>query len=360
MLAGCVLLLFIHALFIGFAISGWKRALTHSIGSAGKSNTIDVLVPFRNEEENLSQLFADLHGQHDLSGVNKIYFIDDHSIDRSATNIHLLESDLRIELLHSIEEGKKAALAQGLALCTEPYVLTLDADVRLTESYFHHLNRLDLGDSSMVILPVLPLVKGGFWERFAALDFLSLIGITFSSAAWKRPVMANGANLLRKREAIFLDDSTASGDDVQNLHALKAQGASITWSLNEAVKVSTSMPESFNALFQQRLRWAAKSSIYKDKDTLVLGWYMLLHQVLFILLFLISIWKGDFVSACVLLLLKSGLDFLFLAIVAGHFKLLQLLWVFPMAILVNVLMYPLIFVVSRWGTYSWKDRTYTR
>ncbi|MDA0972756.1 MAG: glycosyltransferase [Bacteroidetes bacterium] len=324
------------------------------------AHRMDVLIPFRNERQNLGFLLKDFKGQQSLSSVNKFIFIDDHSSDGSGAFVLSDLGELPVELLKTKGEGKKAALKTGLRSSSENYVLTLDADVRLAEFYFDQLGRLPTKETSMVLLPVLPIVKGGLWERYAALDFLSLIGVTFSSAGWKRPVMANGANLLQKREDIEMDDATASGDDVQNLHRLKGKGASIGWSLDEALQVRTPMPSAFKELFHQRLRWAAKSSLYRDGDTLLLGWYVLLHQSSFILLLSIYSYSGQIELLGMLLLVKAILDFLFLGIIAVHFKLSELLWVFPLALLINVLMYPVIFVASRWGSYSWKDRTYTK
>ena len=100
------------------------------------AQTIDVLIPVRNEQENIPELVASLKAQINLHAVRFI-FIDDSSTDNTASLIkERTQNDPRFSLISADPLpagwlGKPWALSQGFSAGTGRIVITLDADVRL-------------------------------------------------------------------------------------------------------------------------------------------------------------------------------------------------------------------------------------
>jgi poly-beta-1,6-N-acetyl-D-glucosamine synthase len=340
------------------SIKGWRKALEHKgvVDKVQNHLSLDVLIPYRNEERHLKRLLHDIQSQSsDLAGVRFI-FIDDHSEDMSFDIIEKAKSEMDLLSLKCVGNGKKAALNEALDHVRTKHVLFWDADISIGAEYFSAMRNTPQGD--LTILPVIPLEQKGIWASYAALDFLSLIGMTFSWAALQRPIMANGANLLVANQAVYLDPKTASGDDVQTLHRIKERGGVVCFDLDERLTVKTHMPEDFKAFFHQRMRWAAKSSRYSDKDTLLMGWFILVFQMFLLTGLSYFIIQGYMKMALALFLLKSSADFLFLHLVTKHFSVQNPMRFFIIASLFNLVMTPIVFIASRLFSFEWKERKY--
>lgn len=97
---------------------------------------VSVLVPMRNEAENVPEFISALISQ---MGVKKLKFviINDGSIDKTAELLeNVIGSDSRFTVIDSPTLrpgwlGKVSALQSGYEATTSDYIITLDADVRL-------------------------------------------------------------------------------------------------------------------------------------------------------------------------------------------------------------------------------------
>jgi len=358
------ILLFCYGVFISISIWGWLKAVSQQIivfKKKGQGLDLDVIVPFRNEETNLKGLLMDISAQEKGSLEHiRFIFVDDHSEDEGRGVIASFEDKFALICIKNQGEGKKAALETAMAHCATDLVLFWDADIRIGPSYFIGLNALDLKAIDMCILPVVPRLEGRFWQRYAVLDFLSLIGTTFSWAALRMPIMVNAANMLISRKYFQVDTAVSSGDDMFTLHRIKSMGGKVTSSLDRRLEVFTSMPADWNAFLDQRMRWAAKSSDYTDKHTLIIGWSMVLINSGLLLLMAYLLFIGLPQKALQLFLFKSCADLLFLLLVSMHFRLSSSLIIFPLAALVNMFMFPLIFIASRTKSFAWKGRTFKK
>jgi cellulose synthase/poly-beta-1,6-N-acetylglucosamine synthase-like glycosyltransferase len=358
MLAFTVLLICSYWGFVLLAIKGWRKAIqpSNDRNTQDGLQQLDVLIPYRDEELHLKRLVHEIIAQKsDLSGIRFI-FIDDHSEDSGHEIVEESKKALDLISLINTGEGKKAALEVGLTHVITKHVLFWDADISIGPQYFRALRNTFQGD--LTILPVIPIEQTGTWASYAALDFLSLIGMTFSWAALQRPIMANGANLLVMRDDVFLDPKTASGDDVQTLHRIKERGGVVHYDLDKRLIVKTQMPKDFKTFFHQRMRWAAKSSQYSDNDTLLIGWYTVLFQVGLLIGLIYFMVQGAWTIAFALFLFKAFADFLFLHLVTKHFSVQKTMRFFFPASFLNLFMTPLVFIASRLFSFKWKERKY--
>lgn len=164
----------------------WNRARTTHVALdqplPAQPPTVHVLVPARNEENNIGDCIAALRAQ-DYPAL-RIRVIDDHSSDRTLQIIaqHASE-DPRVEARSAPDLpkgwlGKPHALWSGSRDLTAEYVLFLDADVRLRPHAVRHAVLAALSTKAGLVNMVPRLLAGSFWER-AAQPVIAQILFTF-------------------------------------------------------------------------------------------------------------------------------------------------------------------------------------
>jgi biofilm PGA synthesis N-glycosyltransferase PgaC len=363
MIIAMCILLSAYVIMMVYLIVGWLKAVRQS---RSKNYTIDThasltaLIPFRNEESNLPLLLADLSSMAGDISQLRILLIDDHSSDSSRDTIRpWLDSELDVRLVSNSGEGKVAALNTGLREVDTEYIITLDADIRLGQGWYEAIKSLLGIGLDMCILPVLGTADDSLSGKYAQLDFMSLIGVTFAMAAHDRPVMANGAQLLIKKDQASWKENVVSGDDVFALHHIKKERGEISFRLYPDLVARTAMPNTWNAVWSQRLRWASKAGGYKDRDTLLLGWVVLaVHVGLWVLFFWSLIQSAALSLFLIMLLTKFMLDLALLIPVMHWFDQGARLFLFPFAFIINLIQYPLVFLAGRLRGFTWKNRNY--
>jgi len=246
--------------------------------------SISVLVPFRNEAQNLPALLNALAAQSLPKNQWELLLIDDHSTDGGGTlaaNLaHQLGLNCRVLPLAHGRPGlppfKKGAVTLGVEAATHPLILCTDADclphpqwlARLATPFAlnAHLQML----CGPVDIKVSPKSKNIF-EHFQQTEFAMLVGLGAAGLALGRPAMCNGANLAYRKQA-FLDvngyagnEHQASGDDEFLMHKLwAARPGSVQFVLDADVLVQTAPQPSLQAFVAQRVRWGGKGKHYTD------------------------------------------------------------------------------------------------
>ena len=121
---------------------------------AQRSESVSILIPVRNEEENIGELVLSLQAQEIL--VNpEIIFIDDSSTDKTAEKLqHAIAAGAKIRVINAPALpknwlGKPWALQQGYLQASGEIVVTIDADVRLTSTAISQAIAM-LGDRSFI------------------------------------------------------------------------------------------------------------------------------------------------------------------------------------------------------------------
>jgi cellulose synthase/poly-beta-1,6-N-acetylglucosamine synthase-like glycosyltransferase len=236
----------------------WRDRASDQTAPVADLPELTVLIPCRNEAENLETLLQDLARQ---THPVKVLVIDDHSED--STKCIGEQAGRSVRCIPSDGFGKKAALATGHAQVQTPWMATLDADVRLEPGWAAAM----LGataNSAAVIGPVaIDAEPSDSWERFQALEYGAMMAWIAVGLQQGSLAMGSGANSLYATaeypvESLHLEK--ASGDDGFALLALKQTGKRITWcNVSEALVVTRPVPK-WKALWQQRARWASKTS----------------------------------------------------------------------------------------------------
>lgn len=227
---------------------------------------VTLIIPFRNEAENITRLSVNLKNLRypDL----EILLIDDHSEDGS---FQLLEKRLgenqNIQIIKSPLKGKKGALEYGVNLAGGEIIICSDADCDFPEFWAEQMiTPFQNSNIQLVAGPVMVEVKGKFLEFFQSLDWASILLMTNYSFAKKKPLMCSAANFAYRKSAFERvhgyegNNEFASGDDeflLKKIHKLYGEDA-CSYLTSSDVLVKTSAEPSWQALINQRVRWASK------------------------------------------------------------------------------------------------------
>jgi len=361
-------LAFIYLMSIVKMLPFWMDLKSQKKGPPkGDTVLFSIVVPFRNEHQRLEGLVHSLKVMDYPRERYEVVWVNDHSTDQGEDWLeqHLHNND---QLLHLPEgkQGKKSALEFGIAASKHPYIITVDADITLPLTWLAAIaGKLEIDPLDFLILPVAYSETDGALAKGMALDFLSLQGITFGTAAQNKPIVASGANLCYKKsvfDAVGGFDgirANASGDDVLLLHKLQLMGyESIGYLCHQEVLAETPAPPSLTAFIAQRARWAGKAKAYQTKSAIGLSWLVAAYHLLW-LLSLLTCWYTS--SAVWLFVISWGvkwvIDFLLLFLVAFSLRRRHLMRYFA----VVELAYPFYIVAVLFrtvaGKHQWKGRS---
>jgi glycosyltransferase involved in cell wall biosynthesis len=95
--------------------------------------TVSIVVPFHNEEDNITELYARLHSvMEDVDWRYQFVFVDDGSTDLTYKRLRDLAAiDPRVAVVRLRRNfGQTGALAAGFAQCKYDYVIAMDGDLQ--------------------------------------------------------------------------------------------------------------------------------------------------------------------------------------------------------------------------------------
>lgn len=342
---------------------GWERMLQQKIASGGKLNYISVIIPIRNEQDNIAKLVESLQQQQYPTDKLQVILVNDHSNDgtnKLLTNLppHFLVVDL------NETSGKKAALTLGVETATGEIIVTTDADCQHQPQWLQSINNQFANVKLQLLIGGVAIQGKSFFAKFQAIEFSSLIGSGSALLQLGFPTMANGANLAFRKSAFAQVQGyegnmhIASGDDeflMRKIHKQFPEG--IAFNHDEHSVVATNPLPNMHAFLQQRIRWASK---WKHNSNMFTRWVavlVFLFQVGVIALF-VSIIICPNPSLQIVLFSKIALDGIFLWRVSiflkSKFSLLPFLvleFIYPVYVIATA-------VLSQLTRYTWKGRTF--
>jgi cellulose synthase/poly-beta-1,6-N-acetylglucosamine synthase-like glycosyltransferase len=252
---------------VGYFLQRRKEGQVEMKSEKVEIDDLTVIVPFRNERERIPIILSAINNSSSLPAL--FIFVDDHSTDNTSDVIcaQLENKQFRIIQLPDGQIGKKQAIREAMKQVETKWVLSMDADIHFSPTYFQELNSLFSTDAT--VLPI--LMQGQKWyHRIYELDVLLINAINAGITGWRRPIIASGANLLYKKSAFETYDRfeqhkhMPSGDDIYLLRDFRNGGAMVNLSTNPLLAVVTETPQSFKEFIHQRLRWIAKTGDVGD------------------------------------------------------------------------------------------------
>lgn len=346
-------LLFIYCYQIFTFYRGWQKLTTFSSNYFPK---LSVVIAVRNEESSIPNLLQDLSKQdYPLEHIEFI-IVDDFSTDNSLKLLQASELDLKI--LQADIEGKKAAINLGVQSSIHDIILTTDADCRLSSKWVSQLMAPFKDDNiQLVSAPVAYTNLNTFFDKFQAIEFMSLIGAAAGAIGSNKAFMCNGANMAF-RKSIFssTNQHITSGDDVFLLHHIKRNQGLVAFVKDPSATVYTNPKPNLSSFINQRKRWASKSTAYRDLSALWISAIVFLTNLLPLILFITM----QFKVLLFFLLVKSAVDYLFINQLSRFFFYQKYLAYFWLMTLVYPLYIVWVSLSSQVGTFEWKGRKHKR
>jgi len=358
-----------YAILILFFRKGWKN-LSSTITSNQSSTFISILIPVRDEQENIPKLIEQLKKQTYQNNRFEILFINDHSTDDSVKLIDQGSNQLKnAKLIHlkGDTSGKKKAIWAGIQNSSGKLIVTLDADCLPMEKWLETIASFyQTSKSQLIIAPVIMNRKKSMLNALFCLEFISLLASTAGAAGNKKPIMCNGANLAFERSLIenvpeIYEKPIASGDDMFLLEEVKRKGKKISFCKSVDACVYTDPPKTIKQFISQRLRWVAKSSQYQDNFLIYTAISVFLMNIALFGILISAIFEIQYLYMFAgSFLLKGIVDLILLKPVSKFFNLKPLLKV--KYYISTQLLYPLysVFIAfaSQISGFRWKNRHY--
>ena len=356
---------------IRFSI-GWKNICKLSdkknIYNSSEKLFITVVIAVRNEAGVIGKLLKNLAEQSYPKEFFEIIICDDNSEDSTTEEVNnfiIAHPDINTSLLSAIGEGKKNALAQGINQANGSWIITTDADCKLSENWIKSFSKIIENKSpKMIVGAVSVIAEKSFFSKLQALEFGSLIASGGGAIEIGKPFMCNGANLAFEKSAwekvnVENSNSIISGDDVFLLHSIKRffGAGSIVFNPNRDGLVKTTPQRDLLSFLNQRIRWAAKSSFYKDWFSKFTALTVFLASLFTLVLLVIP---KLFLFGVLFFLIKLVIDFPILrryTVFIENKKLLNI-YFFLQPIYIIYIIFAAFF--SFFGGYKWKGRKHKR
>lgn len=304
MLIVSLLFLITYAFALFFLGKGWKHYPEYEVALKDKEKEeeevkVSVIIPVRNEEDNILFLLQDLQRQ---SFKNfEVIVVNDHSEDN--TEQQVLKGALGLSLtllrLSADETGKKKGLALGIAKAKGKLILTTDGDCRVGSLWLESFYGFYQTHSPKLIAGFVTFhAEKSLWNKVLSIEFLSAIGTGASSMVQKRPNMCSGANLAFERDAFFEvggyadNQHIASGDDEFLLHKINQKyPEGVLFLKSKKAVVRTKAPQSLKSLLFQRKRWASKWKYYRSAKHIFVAVYVFLFHCLYLFVTVSPFWN---------------------------------------------------------------------
>jgi cellulose synthase/poly-beta-1,6-N-acetylglucosamine synthase-like glycosyltransferase len=359
-------ILMMYVLFISALIFGFGKMVKNKALDLKPKTTFSIVVPFRNEAENLPKLLHSISLLNYPKALFEVILVDDESEEE----FRFQNADFRTQIVKNIRKSnspKKDAIETAIKITKNDWIITTDADCLAQKDWLISFdNYIQTTNKKMVAAGVCYLPKKGFLQNFQTLDFLSLQGATIGSFGIGKPFMCNGANFAYSK--VFFNElngfdgneNIASGDDVFLLQkAVLKEPKAVGFLHNSKSIVATKTINTWKELFMQRVRWAAKSTGYSSVFGKVLALIVFAENFCWVLCFVLwLIGKLDQNYFMLFIGSKFLIDFILLFKTAAFFQ-TKLRFV-----LLSSILYPFfssaVALYSLFGKYTWKGRTFRK
>jgi cellulose synthase/poly-beta-1,6-N-acetylglucosamine synthase-like glycosyltransferase len=338
---------------------------------------VSVLVPARNEEENIGECLTSLMKQDYPKDKYEIVAVNDRSTDNTYGIIKGFEEQytnvvcLNIESLPEGMVGKQHAVKQGLEVCNGELILNTDADCILPPSWISRIVDSFDEQTGFVAGMVTTAEKGqrvSLFARLQALDLIYLMNFAIGCIGLGKPTSCIGNNIAYRKQV--LDDiggyESLGYTMTEDAALIQAVGKRTNWkvdvALHEDAVITTKPVEKLKSLYRQRSRWILGGRDTQTKSIVFLQlalWFNLALLALFPISFFVNARLPIIVFGA--FIVKLLIDFIFCFPLARKIKRLDLLkWMLPYEPF-------LIFysVLIGFGTLfarkvTWKGQTYRR
>ena len=335
---------------------------------------VSIIIPFRNERENLPANLKSLESQDYPNNNYEVIYVNDSSTDDS---VEILANKIKTENIKVISvpekyipnAHKKRAIRYGIENAKGEIIITSDADCNYNNNWLRTLLKYMDDKTAFISGPVEFEDNGNIFGAIQKLEFAGLVIVGAGLIGINKPTICNAANIAYRRKVFdevngFYDQfGLSSGDDELLMQKIwKETNYKIKFCPEKSAIVKTAPNKTLTEFYQQRKRWASKGLFYKNK--------LLVLKLILIYLFylglpiqlILGIIKSPvyFITLAAGLILKILVEFLVLKF--------GIILLFERKILrkflpAQILQIPYIIVAGFAGTFGnfiWKERKVSR
>jgi glycosyltransferase involved in cell wall biosynthesis len=266
-----LIIILFYCLAIIVLIYGFTRVNTIDYVGLTPKIKFSIIVPFRNEAENLPILLQSLSKLNYPMELFEVILVNDDSEDK----FKVPSLNFKISVINNIRVSnspKKDAIVTAMQFINTDWIIITDADCTVNANWLLTMdNYIQLHDVAMIASAVTYDCDSSFLHHFQQLDLASLQGATIGSFGIHKGFMCNGANFaytksfFQKLNGFEGNDGIASGDDVFLLQKAVAKSPEEVHYLKSQNNIVITKPlDNWKSLFYQRVRWASKTSSYQS------------------------------------------------------------------------------------------------
>lgn len=368
-----------YLILIGSFIIGFDRIKQFNLNDIEPETSFTVIIPFKNEAGNLQSLLKSVSALEYPADLFEVILINDASDDNSIEVIHkFLDSTLSkdkpilVKILDSevkTSSPKKDAINTGVSNAKYEWIITTDADCIMPKYWLKSFdNFIQKNNTKLLVAPVCYYGIDTYLKRFQTLDFISLIGSTIGGFGIGKPFLCNAANMAYRKD-LFVELKgfegnmhISSGDDIFLLEkAIKEYPNDVHFLKTDLAIVKTKPQADLKSLISQRIRWAAKTSSYKNNFGKITGLLVLIMNASIIccLLFaFIGIISPKFLGY--IFVVKISIDFLLIYKTARFLDQEEYLSTYLLSSFIYPFFSVYIATLSIFSGYKWKGNYYKK
>lgn len=365
----------LYIILILIFTTGWFRLKLFNATSNHYDIFTTVIIPVKDEVDNIRQLLQDLKKQKYPNDHFEILVINDQSSDKTADVVLKFQKKnpfLGIKLFETREgkAGKKNAILNGIEKSQGSFIVCVDGDCRVKKSWLSTLISYYVENNpKMICGPVYYKPIKGIFQAFQAMELLSLVASGAGSVKTGIPILCNGANLAYEKAAFYkvggFDDNInyKSGDDVFFLHSMrKMYGQDAVHFLKSRGAIVKTKPSiNFKTFINQRKRWVSKSTGYTYPWIIITALVVYLFNLSILSTFIGGLFSPHWMSLFLILIsVKIIIDFPVLAGITAFFRQKILLFYYIPFQIFYILFVIATGLIGNIFGFSWKEKRYNR
>jgi cellulose synthase/poly-beta-1,6-N-acetylglucosamine synthase-like glycosyltransferase len=254
---------------------------------------VSVIVPFRNEAENIKTVYLSLTEQDYAKEKFEIVFVDDFSDDNSRLILQQINKFDNVRVISvpddfSPNAHKKRAIRFGIENSKGDIIVTTDADCVHHKNWLKSILSCFDEDTGFVSGPVEFTEESTIFYKMQKIEFAGLVIAGAGLVGAGKPTICNAANIAYRRKVFYEvggfshNMNLSSGDDELLMQKIfQDTNYKIKFAISKEAVVKTKANSSIKEFYQQRKRWASKGLFYKNK--------LLILQLILIYLFYFSL-----------------------------------------------------------------------
>lgn len=273
-----IFLLLIHYLLFLLRIFKGLNKLNSHHNNKIPGEFITVIIPFRNEEENILANLESIESQSYPKHKFEVIYVDDFSEDNSRRLLCDNKTSENIKVMSvpksfSPNAHKKRAIRYGIENSKGEIIVTTDADCIYDKDWLRILLSCFDEETGFVSAPVEFKNNNSSFSDLQKIEFAGLVLAGAGLIGSGKPTICNAANIAYRRKVFEevrgfeYQMKLSSGDDELLMQKIvRDTNFKVKFSLSQNSIVSTLPNKSVKDFYHQRKRWASKGLFYADKS----------------------------------------------------------------------------------------------